>query len=83
MFVDYLRNQRSATAVASYSLRARPGAPAATPVDWDELRDIEDPRELDYATVPERLARADPWLNLETSARRLTKGMERKLGINK
>ena len=83
MFVDYLRNQRSATAVASYSLRARPGAPAATPVDWDELRDIEDPRELDYATVPERLARANPWRNLETSARRLTKEMERKLGINK
>ena len=83
MFVDYLRNQRGATAVASYSLRARPGAPAATPVEWDELRDIEDPRELDYATVTERLARADPWRNLENSARRLTKAIERKLGINK
>ena len=83
MFVDFLRNQRSATAVASYSLRARPGAPAATPLRWDELRDIEDPRELDYSSVPERLAQADPWHGIESSARRLTKTVERKLGINK
>ena len=83
MFVDFLRNQRSATAVASYSLRARPGAPAATPLRWDELRDIGDPRELDYSSVPERLAQADPWHGIESSARRLTKTVERKLGINK
>ncbi len=83
MFVDFLRNQRSATAVASYSLRARPGAPAATPVAWDELRDIEDPRELDFASVPKRLANPDPWHGIEGSAQRLTKSTERKLGINK
>ena len=83
MFVDFLRNQRSATAVASYSLRARPGAPAATPVAWAELRDIGDPRELDYATVPERLSRADPWRDIDGSAKRLTKEVERKLGINR
>ena len=83
MFVDFLRNQRGATAVASYSLRARPGAPAATPVSWEELSDIEDPRELDYASVPGRLTRADPWRGIDGAARRLTKEVERKLGINK
>ena len=37
VFIDWLRNQRGATSIAPFSLRAREGAPAAVPVAWDEL----------------------------------------------
>ena len=40
IFVDWLRNQRGATAVLPYSARAREGAPVAAPVDWSELDGI-------------------------------------------
>ena len=41
IFIDWLRNQRGATAVMPYSARARDGAPVAAPVGWDELGAIE------------------------------------------
>lgn len=41
IFLDFLRNQRTATAIMPYSARARSGMPVATPVGWDELRDID------------------------------------------
>ncbi|HBS50074.1 MAG TPA: DNA ligase D, partial [Rhodobacteraceae bacterium] len=40
VFIDWLRNERGATAIAPYALRARPGAPVAMPVTWDELPDL-------------------------------------------
>ena len=40
IFLDWLRNQRGATAVMPYSARAREGAPVAAPIDWSELNDI-------------------------------------------
>ncbi len=41
ILIDWLRNQRGATAVLPYVVRARPGAPVAAPVTWEELRDID------------------------------------------
>jgi bifunctional non-homologous end joining protein LigD len=40
IFIDYLRNQRGATAIMPYSARAREGAPVAAPINWEELDDM-------------------------------------------
>jgi bifunctional non-homologous end joining protein LigD len=41
IFLDFLRNQRTATAIMPYSARARAGMPVAAPVGWDELQRVE------------------------------------------
>lgn len=63
VFVDYLRNARGASAIASYSTRARPGAPVATPLLWDELSQLESAAEFRVDNLPERLEgfAQDPW----------------------
>ena len=63
IFVDYLRNQEGATAVASYSTRARAGAPVATPVRWDELTAKLAPDRYKVENLPRRLSllKSDPW----------------------
>lgn len=63
IYVDYLRNGRGATAVASYSLRSRPGAPVAVPLRWEELGKVKSGNAFDLRSVPKRLARLkkDPW----------------------
>ena len=61
VFVDWLRNSYGQTSVAAYSVRARPGAPIATPVDWDELSSVE-PRSYHVRNLFRRLGqREDPW----------------------
>lgn len=63
IFIDYLRNQRGATAIASYSSRRRPGAPVATPIAWDELNSKTRPDMFNIRNLPKRLAKLkkDPW----------------------
>ena len=58
IFLDFLRNHRTATAVMPYSARARPGMPVAAPVSWDELRDIDTAAAFTIADVEQLLKRA-------------------------
>ena len=58
IFIDYLRNQRGATAILPYSARARSGGPVAAPVSWTELRDIDTAARWHVGDQDELLARA-------------------------
>ncbi|WP_426690027.1 DNA ligase D [Rhodanobacter ginsengiterrae] len=68
IYVDYLRNSRGATSVASYSLRARPGAPVAMPLRWNELGKLRSGHDFTIRSAPKRLARlrSDPWEGIDT-----------------
>ncbi len=63
VYVDYLRNGEGATAVASYSLRARPGLPVSMPIAWEALDDDVRGDRFNIGNVPRILAgrRVDPW----------------------
>lgn len=81
IFIDYLRNSSGATAIASFSARAKPGATVATPLRWEELTARLDPQDFTIETVPDRLAKlkADPWDGFFTVKQSLTKSMLRGL----
>jgi bifunctional non-homologous end joining protein LigD len=57
IFIDYFRNDYTATAIADYAVRARPGAPVALPVDWKELKDLESASQFTMKDVLTRLQR--------------------------
>lgn len=63
IFVDYLRNQQAATAISPYSTRARPHAPVATPLSWEELSNHMEDNTYTLKTLPKRLEqlKKDPW----------------------
>ena len=62
IFLDYLRNDEAATAVAPYSVRARPGAPVSLPIDWTELSQVKSGDAFRIGDVLKR--RQDPWAGI-------------------
>ena len=58
IFIDYLRNQRGATAIMPFSARSREGAPVAAPVSWTELRDLDTAARWSVRDADELLKRA-------------------------
>jgi bifunctional non-homologous end joining protein LigD len=74
LFVDVLRTRYGQLAVAPYAVRARPGAPVATPLRNDELGDgvLASARAFSLRDVPGRLERdGDPWADIARAAGRL------------
>ena len=59
IFIDWLRNQRGATAIMPYSARARANAPVAAPVSWTELRDLDTAARWTIRDADELIARAN------------------------
>jgi bifunctional non-homologous end joining protein LigD len=66
VFVDWLRNGMGSTSVVPWSLRARPGAPVAVPLSWDEIDDVA-PGGVGLQTIASRLDRPDPLAALAES----------------
>ena len=72
IFIDYLRNDPTSTAVGPYSTRSRPGAPVAMPLRWDEVKPGLDPAAFSVETAPARVAKAaDPWVDIDEVKQRL------------
>jgi len=64
IFIDWLRNERGATAIAPWSVRARPGAPVAVPVSWKELETLKAANGFDMGAALKRATKSDPHADL-------------------
>ena len=83
IYVDFLRNQRTATFIAPYSTRAKPGAPVSVPIFWEELDEGVRSDQFNTATLPRRLRslKQDPWAEIDRLRQGVTAAAMRKAGM--
>jgi bifunctional non-homologous end joining protein LigD len=77
IYLDYLRNDRMATAVAPLSPRARDGAPVSMPLLWTQVRAGVDPKRFTVRTVPSLIAKSAAWKDYCDSERPLESAIKR------
>ena len=77
IFLDYLRNDRMATAVAPLSPRGRPGAPVSMPLTWRQVNKGLDPAAYTVRTVPPGMAKLDAWGGYRDGGRSLAAAIKR------
>jgi bifunctional non-homologous end joining protein LigD len=76
IFLDYLRNDRMATAVAPLSPRARAGAPVSMPLTWEQVRSGLDPSKFTVRTAPALIARSKAWKDYDSAERPIVRAIE-------
>ncbi len=69
IFLDYLRNDRTATAVAPLSPRGRPGAPVSMPITWSQVKKGLDPAQYTVRTVPALVRKLRAWADYDDGER--------------
>lgn len=76
IFIDYLRNDRTSTAIAPWSTRAREGAPVAWPLDWDQLKRAKSGADynVEKAVRAVKRMKSPPWQGYEEARRPLPAG---------
>lgn len=77
IFLDYLRNDRTSTAVAPLSPRARDGATVSMPLTWTQVRSDLDPRKYTLRTVPGLLTKTKAWADYDKAGRPIKAAIER------
>lgn len=80
IFLDYLRNDRKATAVAPLTPRARPGAPVSMPLNWLQLRSGLDPTRFTVRTAPAIIRRSGAGSEYSSTAQPLAPAIQRLVG---